>query len=78
MGTLPSGRPSGNVPGAGCDARRQRSSGRLFGAALYNPVWTSSVKTPEDFGIALVGFILLAVWPLVEVIISALAGSPLV
>ena len=22
----------------------------LLGAALYNPVWTSSVKTPGDFG----------------------------
>ena len=29
----------------------------LLGAALYNPVWTSSVKTPGDFGIALVGFV---------------------
>ena len=27
----------------------------LLGAALYNPVWTSSVKTPGDFGVALVG-----------------------
>jgi chromate transporter len=24
----------------------------LLGAALYNPVWTTSVKTPGDFGIA--------------------------
>jgi len=49
----------------------------LLGAALYNPVWTSSVKTPGDFGIALVGFILLTVWrapPLVVVIVSALGG----
>jgi len=30
----------------------------LLGAALYNPVWTSSVNTPADFGIALVGFVL--------------------
>ena len=52
----------------------------LLGAALYNPVWTSSVKTPGDFGIALVGFVLLAVWrapPLVVVIISALGGIAL-
>ena len=33
----------------------------LLGAALYNPVWTSSIKTPGDFGIALVGFVLLTV-----------------
>jgi chromate transporter len=52
----------------------------LLGAALYNPVWTSSVKTPSDFGIALVGFALLTVWrapPLVVVIISALGGIAL-
>jgi len=52
----------------------------LLGAALYNPVWTSSVKTPGDFGIVLVGFVLLTVWrapPLVVVIISALGGIAL-
>ena len=52
----------------------------LLGAALYNPVWTSSVKTPGDFGIALIGFVLLTVWrapPLVVVIISALGGIAL-
>jgi chromate transporter len=49
----------------------------LLGAALYNPVWTSSVKTPGDFGIALVGFVLLTVWrapPLLVVVISALGA----
>ena len=49
----------------------------LLGAALYNPVWTSSVKGPGDFGIALVGFVLLTAWqtpPLVVVAISALGG----
>jgi chromate transporter len=49
----------------------------LLGAALYNPVWTSSVKAPGDFAIALVGFVLLTVWrapPLVVVIVSALGG----
>ena len=49
----------------------------LLGAALYDPVWTSAVKTPGDFGLALVGFVLLAVWqapPLVVVAISALGG----
>ena len=52
----------------------------LLGAALYNPVWTSSVKTPGDFAIALVGFVLLTVWrapPLLVVIISALGGIAL-
>jgi len=49
----------------------------LLGAALYNPVWTSAVKTPGDFALALVGFVLLTVWqapPLVVVAISALGG----
>ena len=49
----------------------------LLGAALYNPVWTSSVKTPADFGLALVGFVLLTVWrapPLVVVALGALGG----
>ena len=49
----------------------------LLGAALYSPVWTSSVKTPGDFAVALVGFVLLIVWrapPLLVVIVSALGG----
>jgi chromate transporter len=52
----------------------------LLGAALYSPVWTSSVKAPGDFAIALVGFVLLAVWrapPLVIVAVSALGGIAL-
>ena len=52
----------------------------LLGAALYNPVWTSSVNRPGDFGIALVGFVLLTVWrapPLLVVVISALGGIAL-
>jgi chromate transporter len=49
----------------------------LLGAALYNPVWTSSVKTPGDFSIALVAFVLLVAWrapPLLVVAISAIGG----
>jgi chromate transporter len=49
----------------------------LLGAALYNPVWTTSVKSPGDFGIALLGFVLLVVWrapPLVVVAVSAAGG----
>jgi chromate transporter len=52
----------------------------LLGAALYNPVWTSSVSTPGDFGLALVGFVLLTVWnapPLVVVVVSAIGGIAL-
>jgi chromate transporter len=50
----------------------------LLGAALYSPVWTSSVKAPADFAIALVGFVLLMAWrapPLVVVLVSAVAGA---
>jgi len=49
----------------------------LLGAALYNPVWTTSVSGSGDFGLALVGFVLLAAWqapPLLVVIVSALGG----
>jgi chromate transporter len=49
----------------------------LLGAALYSPVFTSSVAKPGDFGIALVGFVLLTVWrapPLIVVVVSALGG----
>jgi len=52
----------------------------VLGAALYNPVWVSSVKTPGDFGVALLGFVLLTVWhipPLAVVILGALAGMAL-
>ncbi len=49
----------------------------LLGAALYNPVWTNSVKVPADFAVALVGFVLLTAWrapPLLVVAVSALGG----
>ncbi|AOB31282.1 chromate transporter [Bordetella sp. H567] len=46
-------------------------------AALYNPVWTSAIGTPLDFGLALLCFALLVVmrWPpLVIVAIAAVGG----
>jgi chromate transporter len=49
----------------------------ILGAALYDPVWATTVHSPRDFGIALVGFILLVAWrtpPLVVVALSATAG----
>jgi chromate transporter len=52
----------------------------LLAAALYNPLWTSSVRTPGDFGVALLGFVLLSAWralPLLVVIVSALGGITL-
>ena len=52
----------------------------LLGAALYDPVWTSSVHERGDFAVALLGFVLLTVWrtpPLIVVAVSALAGIAL-
>jgi chromate transporter len=52
----------------------------LLGAALYHPVWTSSVRTSGDFGVALIGFVLLTAWrapPLLVVIVGALGGMAL-
>ena len=52
----------------------------ILGAALYNPVWTTSVKGPADLAIALIGFVLLVAWrapPLVAVVVSALGGIAL-
>ncbi|MBV8924591.1 MAG: chromate efflux transporter [Bradyrhizobium sp.] len=49
----------------------------LLGAAVYNPVWTTSVRGPRDFAIVLVGFVLLTAWrapPLVVIAFSAVAG----
>jgi chromate transporter len=52
----------------------------LLGAALYNPLWTTSVKSSGDFAVALVGFVLLTMWrapPLLVVVIGALGGIAL-
>ncbi|MGE5157577.1 MAG: chromate efflux transporter [Gemmatimonas sp.] len=52
----------------------------ILGAALYNPVFSTSVKGPGDFAIALVGFVLLTAWrapPLVVVVASACGGMAL-
>jgi chromate transporter len=52
----------------------------ILGAALDNPVWTTSVRAPRDFGIALVDFVLLMVWrapPLLVVAVGAIGGITL-
>ena len=52
----------------------------LLGAALYNPLWSSSVKFSGDFAVALVGFVLLTMWrapPLLVVVFGALGGIAL-
>jgi chromate transporter len=53
----------------------------LLGAALYHPLWTSSVKSAADFGVALIAFVLLMVWrvpPLLVVVVGALSGIALI
>jgi chromate transporter len=47
----------------------------LLGAALYTPLWTSSVHNPADVSVAIVGFVLLTAWrtpPIVVVVVGAL------
>ena len=49
----------------------------LLGAALYDPVWISAVRSRADFAVALAGFVLLIAWrapPLLVVLLSAAAG----
>jgi len=52
----------------------------LLAAALYDPVWTSAVKAPVDFAIALVGFVLLVAWrapPWLVVVVCGLSSTAL-
>lgn len=53
----------------------------LLLAALYQPVWTSAIHAPQDFGLALLAFLALMFWklpPWLVVAGSALAGGMLV
>lgn len=50
----------------------------LLASALYDPVWTSAVRTPADFAVAAIGFAALVVWrapPLAVVVPTAVAGA---
>ena len=52
----------------------------VLGAALYDPVWTSAVHSPRDFGLALTAFVLLTVWrtpPWIVVALTAIGGVAL-
>ena len=52
----------------------------ILAAALFDPVWTSSVKEPTDFALAAAAFALLMFWKLpswLVVILSAAAGAAL-
>lgn len=49
----------------------------LLLAALYDPVWTSAIKSPADFGLAITAFGLLALWklpPWLVVLLTAIGG----
>jgi chromate transporter len=46
----------------------------LLLAALYQPVWTSAVQQPQDFGLALVAFIALMFWKLPPWLVVAGSG----
>jgi chromate transporter len=50
----------------------------LLLAALYNPVWTSAIRGPGDFMLALAAFLLLAFWrtpPWLVVALTAVGGA---
>jgi chromate transporter len=50
----------------------------LLLAALYDPVWTSAIHAPADFGLGLVAFGLLAFWklpPWIVVVVAAIGGA---
>ena len=52
----------------------------LLLAALYNPVWRSSVTTAGDFALVIAAFLLLAVWktpPWAVVMLCAAGGAAL-
>jgi len=49
----------------------------LLLAALYDPVWTSAIRSRADFALALLAFVLLAFWkisPVIVVVLSAVGG----
>jgi len=81
VGTLPFWDAFRRRPGAQAAMRGVNAAVvGLLGAALYDPVWTNSVKAPGDFAIALVGFVLLVAWrapPLIVVLVSACGGIAL-
>jgi chromate transporter len=79
LGTLPFWETLRRRPGAQAAMRGLNAAVvGLLGAALYSPIWTSAVRGPQDFAVALVGFVLLVAWkapPVVVVAVSALGGA---
>jgi len=73
--------------GSDCATASMRTQAALAGvnaavvglllAALYQPVWTSAIHQPQDFGLALVTFVALMFWklpPWLVVVGSGAAG----
>ncbi len=46
----------------------------LLLATLYNPVWTSAIHRPQDFGLALLAFVALSFWKLPPWLVVAYSG----
>jgi chromate transporter len=46
----------------------------LLLAALYDPVWTSAIRSPADFGLALIAFTLLVFWKTPAWLVVILTG----
>jgi chromate transporter len=52
----------------------------LLLAALYDPVWTAGIKSPQDFALAMAAFLLLFIWkvtPWLVVVLSAAGAATL-
>lgn len=52
----------------------------ILGAALYDPLWTTAIRDPRDFALALTGFVLLIAWKVpswVVVLLLATGGAGL-
>jgi chromate transporter len=64
----------------GCQAALRGTNAAVVGlllATLYDPVWTSAVRVPADFGLALAAFAALALWrcpPWIVVVVTSVAG----
>lgn len=72
IATRPHGRPQAALLGVNAAV-----VGLLL-AALYQPVWTSAIHSPQDFGLALVALVALMFWklpPWLVVVGSGVAGG---
>jgi chromate transporter len=71
-GALPWWRSIGHAPAAArAVAGVNAAVVGLLGAALYDPVWTSAVRTPLDVAIAVIGFTLLVAWRTSPIVVVA-------